>query len=106
MSIENADPVIDADRVWVVLPTYNEAENLESMAGAILTHVPRATLLVVDDGSPDGTGQIADRLSSEDGRVQVLHRTAKEGLGKAHRAIAPSTCVPGKPPAAVAGLGS
>jgi dolichol-phosphate mannosyltransferase len=85
VSIENADPVIDADRVWVVLPTYNEAENLESMAGAILTHVPRATLLVVDDGSPDGTGQIADRLSSEDGRVQVLHRTAKEGLGKAYR---------------------
>jgi dolichol-phosphate mannosyltransferase len=85
VSIEHADPVIDADRVWVVLPTYNEAENLESMARAILTHVPRATLLVVDDGSPDGTGQIADRLASEDGRIQVLHRTAKEGLGKAYR---------------------
>ena len=85
MSIEHADSVIEADRVWVVLPTYNEAENLESMASAILTHVPRATLLVVDDSSPDGTGQIADRLATEDGRIQVLHRAGKEGLGRAYR---------------------
>jgi len=85
VSIESTDPVTDADRVWVVLPTYNEADNLELMAKAILQHVPRATLLVVDDASPDGTGEIADRLASEDRRIQVLHRAGKEGLGKAYR---------------------
>jgi dolichol-phosphate mannosyltransferase len=85
VSIEHTDPVSDVDRVWVVLPTFNEAENLESMAKAILQHVPRATLLVVDDASPDGTGQIADRLANEDRRIQVLHRAGKEGLGKAYR---------------------
>jgi dolichol-phosphate mannosyltransferase len=84
VSIENADPVIDADRVWVVLPTYNEAENLESMAHAILSHVPRATLLVVDDGSPDGTGRLADDLAAVDARVRVRHRAAKQGLGRAY----------------------
>jgi dolichol-phosphate mannosyltransferase len=73
-------------RPWIVLPTYNEAENLEPIAAAILAAVPAATLLVVDDGSPDGTGQIADRLTAADGRVRVLHRTAKTGLGRAYLA--------------------
>jgi dolichol-phosphate mannosyltransferase len=71
---------------WVVLPTYNEAENLESIATAILAALPAATLLVVDDGSPDGTGQLADRLAVADDRVWVLHRTAKAGLGRAYLA--------------------
>lgn len=71
------------DDVLVVLPTYNEAENLESMAAAILEHGPR--LLVVDDGSPDGTGDIADRLAEHD-RVDVLHRREKRGLGPAYAA--------------------
>ena len=71
---------------WVVLPTYNEAENLESIAAAILAALPAATLLVVDDGSPDGTGQLADRLAVADDRVRVLHRTAKAGLGRAYLA--------------------
>jgi dolichol-phosphate mannosyltransferase len=71
---------------WVVLPTYNEAENLESIATAILAALPAATLLVVDDGSPDGTGQLADRLAVADDRVRVLHRTAKAGLGRAYLA--------------------
>lgn len=74
------------DQAWVVLPTYNEAENLEAIAAAILTALPAATLLVVDDGSPDGTGQIADRLAAADPRVRVLHRTAKAGLGRAYLA--------------------
>jgi len=69
---------------WIVLPTYNEAENLESIAGAILAAAPGATILVVDDGSPDGTGQLADRLAAADSRIRVRHRAAKQGLGRAY----------------------
>jgi dolichol-phosphate mannosyltransferase len=71
---------------WVVLPTYNEAENLGEIAAAILAALPAATLLVVDDGSPDGTGQLADELAAADPRVRVLHRAAKAGLGRAYLA--------------------
>jgi dolichol-phosphate mannosyltransferase len=60
--------------VWVVLPTYNERENLERMAAAILAALPEASLLVVDDSSPDGTGAIADTLAAAEPRVSVLHR--------------------------------
>jgi dolichol-phosphate mannosyltransferase len=70
--------------VWVVLPTYNEAENLEPMVTAILGSVPTATVLVVDDGSPDGTGDLADRLAASDPRVRVRHRPQKQGLGRAY----------------------
>jgi dolichol-phosphate mannosyltransferase len=70
--------------VWVVLPTYNEAENLGPIATAILTAIPDATLLVVDDNSPDGTGRLADELAAADPRVRVLHRAAKQGLGRAY----------------------
>ena len=69
---------------WVVLPTYNEAENLRGIATAILDALPGATLLVVDDSSPDGTGAIADGLAGADARVRVRHRTAKQGLGRAY----------------------
>jgi dolichol-phosphate mannosyltransferase len=69
---------------WIVLPTYNEAENLPGIAEAILTALPEATLLVVDDGSPDGTGQLADGLAAADARVRVRHRPAKQGLGRAY----------------------
>lgn len=71
---------------WVVLPTYDEAENLEAIAAAILERLPESVLLVVDDASPDGTGDLADALSAADPRVRVLHRAAKEGLGPAYRA--------------------
>ena len=71
---------------WIILPTYNEAENLDSIAAAILVALPDATLLVVDDGSPDGTGGMADGLAEADARVRVLHRTAKAGLGRAYLA--------------------
>jgi dolichol-phosphate mannosyltransferase len=69
---------------WIVLPTYNEADNLASIATAILAAAPGATLLVVDDGSPDGTGELADRLAERDPRVLVRHRAAKQGLGRAY----------------------
>src|SRR3954466_5513496 len=69
---------------WIVLPTYNEAENLPPISAAILEALPGATLLVVDDSSPDGTGDLADGLAAADARVRVKHRTAKQGLGKAY----------------------
>jgi dolichol-phosphate mannosyltransferase len=72
--------------VWVVLPTYNEIENLEGMLGAITEALPQGNVLVVDDGSPDGTGQLADTIAARESRVAVLHRTSKEGLGPAYRA--------------------
>ena len=75
---------------WLILPTYNEAENIEALVRAALPQLASTghdhTILVVDDGSPDGTGQIADRLASELPQVRVLHRTAKEGLGRAYLA--------------------
>jgi dolichol-phosphate mannosyltransferase len=76
---------VDPGPVWVILPTYNERENLERMAAAILAALPEASLLVVDDSSPDGTGELADTIAARDHRVAVLHRPAKEGLGVAYR---------------------
>ena len=82
-------PLSDASQpigtgAWVVLPTYNEADNLRPIAAAILAQLPGATLLVVDDGSPDGTGHQADELAAADERVRVRHREAKQGLGRAY----------------------
>ena len=72
----------------VCLPTYNERENLEPMAKAVLTvlreHGLEGRLLVIDDASPDGTGELADRLAAELGSLDVLHRERKEGLGPAY----------------------
>jgi dolichol-phosphate mannosyltransferase len=76
-----------APEVWVILPTYNEAENLERIVGAVLEQLPPSgRVLVVDDNSPDGTGEIADRLAAGDESVAVLHRERKEGLGPAYLA--------------------
>jgi dolichol-phosphate mannosyltransferase len=69
---------------WVVLPTYDEADNIRPVTQAILAAVPGALLLVVDDGSPDGTGRIADELAAADQRIRVRHRAAKQGLGRAY----------------------
>lgn len=71
-------------RVLIVMPTYNERQNLEIIAGRIREAVPDADLLVVDDNSPDGTGDLADKLAEKDSRVQVMHRTEKAGLGRAY----------------------
>ncbi len=69
---------------WVVLPSYDEADNLRPIVAAILSQLPGATLLVVDDGSPDGTGDLADALAADDARVRVRHRPSKQGLGRAY----------------------
>ncbi|HET7685918.1 MAG TPA: polyprenol monophosphomannose synthase [Candidatus Limnocylindria bacterium] len=71
--------------VWVVVPTYDERDNLEPIAAAVLEALPQAHLLIVDDASPDGTGALADALAAREERVAVLHRPGKEGLGAAYR---------------------
>jgi len=81
----DSSPVAESGRIWIVLPTYNEADNLEPISRAILDALPDATLLVVDDASPDGTGVLADGLAAADPRIHVLHRAGKEGLGRAYR---------------------
>jgi dolichol-phosphate mannosyltransferase len=68
----------------VCIPTYNERDNLEPITRAVLEAEPRADILVVDDNSPDGTGQLADELARAQPRVRVLHREQKQGLGKAY----------------------
>ncbi|KRA28244.1 dolichol-phosphate mannosyltransferase [Nocardioides sp. Root614] len=70
----------------MVVPTFNEAENLAWIVGRVRQAQPGVDVLVVDDGSPDGTGRIADELSADDPQVHVLHRTAKGGLGAAYLA--------------------
>lgn len=69
---------------WIILPTYNEAENLRGISAAILEALPGSTLLVVDDASPDGTGRIADELAAAEPRLHVRHRAGKQGLGRAY----------------------
>src|SRR4051812_28646661 len=71
-------------RLLVVIPTYNERENLPGILSRLHTAVPTADVLVVDDASPDGTGELADELAAQDARVHVLHRHGKTGLGAAY----------------------
>jgi dolichol-phosphate mannosyltransferase len=75
-----------AERALVVVPTYNEAVNLPSIVPQILAQDPRLDVLIVDDNSPDGSGELADQMAAADGRVHVLHRPGKGGLGKAYLA--------------------
>ena len=72
--------------VLVVVPTYNERENLPNLLPQILAQDPRIEILVVDDGSPDGTGDLAERMAVDEPRIHVLHRPAKQGLGTAYLA--------------------
>ncbi len=79
-------PADRPERALVVIPTYNEAENLELIVDRVRASVPEVHVLVVDDGSPDGTGEIADKISAVDTSVHVMHRTEKAGLGAAYLA--------------------
>jgi dolichol-phosphate mannosyltransferase len=77
---------MEADlKITVVIPTYNERDNIEKLSSLILSQDERINILFVDDNSPDGTGEIADRLNAENCRVKVLHRPGKMGLGSAYR---------------------
>jgi dolichol-phosphate mannosyltransferase len=75
-----------ADRVLVCVPTYNERENLPELVQAVHAELPEADVLVVDDASPDGTGQLADELAARDPKLGVIHRPGKQGLGTAYLA--------------------
>jgi dolichol-phosphate mannosyltransferase len=71
-------------RALVIMPTYNEAENVRTIIPAVLAQDPRIDILVIDDGSPDGTGLIVDELAATESRLRVVHRPGKEGLGTAY----------------------
>jgi dolichol-phosphate mannosyltransferase len=77
---------VGAGRVLVIVPTYNEAQNLLPVIGRLRAAVPAADVLIADDNSPDGTGRLADDLAAGDGQVSVLHRPGKGGLGAAYLA--------------------
>jgi len=74
----------DLGRILVIIPTYNERENIQRIVGRTRSSVPQAHVLIADDNSPDGTGEIADDLASQDAHVYVMHRAGKEGLGAAY----------------------
>src|SRR3954469_25612177 len=83
MTTAQREPVT---RVAVLIPTYNERDNLPGIVARVRASVPAADIFVLDDASPDGTGQIADELAASDPQVHVVHRAGKEGLGKAYLA--------------------
>jgi dolichol-phosphate mannosyltransferase len=74
----------DLGRILVIIPTYDEAENIEPIVARVRESVPEAHVLIADDNSPDGTGELADKLAASDDQVHVLHRLGKEGLGAAY----------------------
>jgi dolichol-phosphate mannosyltransferase len=85
-TIRRPDEVPGVGRVLVVIPTYNEADNIAAIVGRVRRAAPAVQILVADDNSPDGTGAIADALADGDAHVQVLHRHGKQGLGAAYLA--------------------
>ncbi len=84
MDSANETPFADLGKIVVIVPTYNERDSLPLIIERIRAAVPEADILVVDDNSPDGTGQIADSLAASHQHVQVMHRAGKEGLGAAY----------------------
>lgn len=73
-----------SQRALIIFPTYNERDNISKIVHAVLPLDPRIHVLIIDDNSPDGTGEVADRLATEESKVEVMHRPHKEGLGKAY----------------------
>ncbi|MFD8478795.1 polyprenol monophosphomannose synthase [Kitasatospora sp. NPDC059673] len=86
MTSSAQNPFGGLGRILVIIPTYNEAENVERIVSRVRTAVPEAHVLIADDNSPDGTGKLADALATDDEQVKVLHRKGKEGLGAAYLA--------------------
>jgi dolichol-phosphate mannosyltransferase len=86
MSVASTSPEFTAESasVLIIIPTYDEAQNIEDIVFRSLLHVPNGHVLVVDDGSPDGTGVLADRMAGDDLRVHAIHRKGKLGLGSAY----------------------
>jgi dolichol-phosphate mannosyltransferase len=84
MADQQAQPDHELGPVLVVIPTYNERDNIGTIVKRLHAALPEVHALVVDDGSPDGTGQVADEMAAADERVHVLHRTEKAGLGAAY----------------------
>ena len=76
----------DLGRILVIIPTYNERDNVELITGRVRAATPEVHILIADDNSPDGTGALADRLAATDDHVHVMHRLGKEGLGAAYLA--------------------
>src|SRR6266498_1316834 len=74
----------DCMKTLIIIPTYNELENLRPLLEGVFANVPQTDILIVDDNSPDGTGKLADEISAEDTRVHVIHRAGKLGLGTAY----------------------
>lgn len=72
------------NEVLIIIPTYNECDNVRPIAAEVFKHAPDADILFVDDNSPDGTGAIADEMAAADSRVKVMHRAEKNGLGRAY----------------------
>lgn len=70
--------------VWIIIPTYNERDNVGPIVDAVLETIPEAHILIVDDASPDGTGELADEMARKNMAISVLHREAKQGLGRAY----------------------
>ncbi len=79
-----APQLMQKPRTLVVTPTYNEKDNLHRFVDAVRGALPEADLLIVDDNSPDGTGQLADEIAAKDPKVRVMHRAGKQGLGTAY----------------------
>lgn len=86
MSDHSRRPGVPLGRVLVIIPTYNEVDNLPPLLARLREAVPGCDVLVADDNSPDGTGKVADEIAAGDGQVHVLHRPGKEGLGAAYLA--------------------
>jgi dolichol-phosphate mannosyltransferase len=82
--VSTPDGFADLGRILVIIPTYDEAENIEPIVERLRAAVPEADVLIADDNSPDGTGDLADKLAQQDDHVHVLHRQNKEGLGAAY----------------------
>ncbi len=72
------------ERTLIIIPTYDECDNVQPIAAAVLENIPTANILFVDDNSPDGTGAIVDQMATDDERIHALHRPAKKGLGRAY----------------------